>query len=227
MTSEPTTVFVWIWLPGTNDPVVCGRVDDDGGRVSFVYARSYRERPESVPIYETELPVRPGELFAESGVRLPLCIDDALPDSWGRRLINHRLGATAGEFSELTYLLESGSDRIGALDFQKSADAYKPRSAGQSTLDDMANASARIEAGQSLDAALEAALFHGTSIGGTRPKSLLRDGRRYLIVKFSSTSDMYPVCSRRIHRYGAGPTLRYRGCKRRTHKRGRPLRTAR
>jgi serine/threonine-protein kinase HipA len=36
-------------------------------------------------------------------------------------------------------------------------------------------------------------LLHGTSIGGARPKALLRDGERSLIAKFSSSGDTYPV----------------------------------
>ena len=193
MTSEPTTAFVWIWLPEATEPVVCGRVDDDGGRMSFTYARSYRDRTEAVPVYYRELPLIAGPQFAVSGLGLPLCLDDALPDSWGRRLMNHRLGALTGEFSDLTYLLESGSDRIGALDFQGSATDYQTRSADHPSLDDLATAAQCIEAGDPLNAALEAALLHGTSIGGARPKALLADGGRHLIAKFSSSTDSYPV----------------------------------
>ena len=36
----------------------------------------------------------------------PLCIDDAMPDSWGRTLVNHRLGQRTAELNELTYLLD-------------------------------------------------------------------------------------------------------------------------
>jgi serine/threonine-protein kinase HipA len=193
MTSEPTTAFVWIWLPDATEPVVCGRVDDDGGRISFTYARSYRDRGNAVAIYGAELPLVAGPQFAASGLRLPLCIDDALVDSWGRRLINFRLGAPTGEFSELTYLLESGSDRIGALDFQTSATEYQPRFTDHLGLHDLATAAQRIEAGEPLNAALEAALLHGTSIGGARPKALLIDAGRHLIAKLSSSTDTFPV----------------------------------
>lgn len=193
MISEPTTAFVWIWLPEASDPVVCGRLDDDGGRISFTYARSYRERTEAVPVYDRELALVAGPQFAVSGLRLPLCVDDALPDSWGRRLINHRLGAPTGEFSELTYLLESGSDRIGALDFQPNATDYQARATDHPGLHDLATAAQLIEAGEPLNAALEAALLHGTSIGGARPKALLTDGGRPLIAKFSSSTDSFPV----------------------------------
>ncbi|CAN5562354.1 HipA domain-containing protein [soil metagenome] len=124
---------------------------------------------------------------------MPLCIDDAMPDSWGRRLINHRLGELGAEFGDLTYLLESGSDRIGALDFQRSPTDYEPREVANPSLDDLAEASARVESGQRLNPALEAVLLRGTSIGGARPKALVDDEERKLIAKFSSRTDQYPV----------------------------------
>ena len=193
MISEPSTAYVWIWLPDADEPVVCGRLDDDGSRISFVYALSYRERADAIALYEPELPLLPGEHFAASGDRLPLCVDDAMPDSWGRRLVNHRLGVPTAELGELTYLLESGSDRIGALDFQESRDHYSPRYTDNTSLDALANAAALIEAGEPLDPALEEALLRGTSIGGARPKMLVDAGNRRLIAKFSSTTDLYPV----------------------------------
>ena len=106
--------------------------------------------------------------------------------------MNHRLGAGYAELPDLTYLLESGSDRIGALDFQVSAAEYVERDADQPTLDELTEASHRIDTGQALDPRLEMALLRGTSIGGARPKALLDDGTA-LIAKFSSTSDTYPV----------------------------------
>ncbi len=193
MTSEPETAFVWIWLPDRTEPVVCGRLDDEGGRLSFTYARSYREREDAVAVYEPELPLRAGAQRAASGGRLPLCIDDAMPDSWGRMLVNHRLGRPTAEFNELTYLLESGSDRIGALDFQPAPDVYVPREVDAPSLDDLATAAERIQAGEPLGAQLEAALLRGTSIGGARPKALLDDGDRRLVAKFSASTDTYPV----------------------------------
>jgi hypothetical protein len=60
MTSEPTAAFVWIWLPGAADPVVCGRIDADRTPVTFTSGRRYLDRSDAVPIYEPELP-RPDE----------------------------------------------------------------------------------------------------------------------------------------------------------------------
>jgi serine/threonine-protein kinase HipA len=173
--------------------VVGGRLDDDGGRISFTYARSYLGRADAVPVYEPELPLKSGPQFAASGVGLPFCLADASPDAWGRRLIHYRLKAGTGEFSELKYLLESGPDRIGAVDVQRQADRYEQGSLEPVTLDDLANAAHHIETGEALHPILEAALLHGTSIGGARPKASLLDGNRLLIAKFASSSDLYPI----------------------------------
>jgi serine/threonine-protein kinase HipA len=116
-----------------------------------------------------------------------------MPDSWGRRLVNHRLGAWTYDLPELTYLLASGSDRVGALDFQHSSTLYEPRGAGLPTLDDLSEASRQIEDGKPLNEHLNEVLMLGTSLGGARPKALVRDGARHLIAKFASTADGYPV----------------------------------
>jgi serine/threonine-protein kinase HipA len=186
---------VWIWLPNTTDPVVCGRLDQRDEQIVFVYARSYLDRANAVAIYESELPLRAGYQYPASAQAqgVPLCIDDAMPDSWGRRLVNHRLGGLTVELGDITYLLESGSDRIGALDFQESATEHVPREVTHVKLDELATASELIETGRPLSADLNAALLRGTSIGGARPKALIDDGDRKLIVKFSSSTDTYPV----------------------------------
>lgn len=54
---------------------------------------------------------------------LPLagCLRDAAPDAWGRRVIDARLASDPdADLGEPTCLLESGSDRIGTLDFETS-----------------------------------------------------------------------------------------------------------
>jgi len=87
--------------------------------------------------------------------------------------------------SLLTYLLAAGSDRIGALDFQASADTYRPRSAGASLAELIAVADL-VQAGEDLPAELERAVLQGSSVGGARPKALIDDDGRPLIAKFSS-----------------------------------------
>ena len=198
-TSDPQAAFVWTWLPGASEPVVAGRIDADGEMHTFTFARSYRERRDAVPLYEPELPLVPGTLRPTGGLTIAGCLRDSGPDSWGQRVIlaQHvgHLTSTSdvGELSSLTYLLESGSDRTGALDFQASASEYIPRTNSSATLEQLMAAAADIEAGRILPLALAEALTRGTSIGGARPKVLLTDAGRSLIAKFASTTDIRAV----------------------------------
>lgn len=198
MTSEAAgTGFAWIWLPGADEPVVAGRIDRRGGRFIFGYGRSYLAREDAIALYAPELPLRPGVIEPPDGLEIANCLLDAGPDSWGRRVILNRLlgpaAAPGGELDQLTYLLHAGSDRIGALDFQRSPTEYAARSHDTATLADLASASELIQAGAALPPELEAALTAGSSVGGARPKALLRTGDRRLIAKFSSLTDEYPI----------------------------------
>lgn len=124
---------------------------------------------------------------------------DAAPDAWGRRVIlNKKFGVKGNELdnlelSELTFLLESGSDRIGALDFQLSPSEYVPRSPTNATLEELMESAQRVEKGIPLSPELDQALHHGSSIGGARPKALIEDGAIKHVAKFSSSSDVYSV----------------------------------
>ncbi len=199
MTSEPREGYVWVWLPGATAPVVAGLLrQGQQGAYVFTYGRSYLTRPDAISLFPDELPLRPGTQRRDTD-DIPSCLRDAAPDAWGRRVIIHRLtghrgqAAAAVELDELTYLLESGSDRIGALDFQVSATEYVARESEQATLDALSEAATRVERGEALAPELARVLQHGTSIGGARPKALLTDAGRKLIAKFSTSNDLYNV----------------------------------
>jgi serine/threonine-protein kinase HipA len=205
MTSNPHNkeAFVWIWLPGETQPVVAGKLEADNGIIHFNYGRSYLDRTDdknpAIPIYEPELPLRAGLLPLLGDLEIPNCIRDAAPDAWGRRvIINKQFGlkgrdADTGSLDELTYLLESGSDRIGALDFQRSPTEFVPRTPNGASLEELLASAERVEQGVPLTAELDQALFHGSSIGGARPKALIEEPDAKYIAKFSSSSDLYSV----------------------------------
>lgn len=191
-TAGPPDAFVWVWLPGAADPVVAGRLIDRGAVTAFAYGRSYLQNPDAVSLHLPELPLRRGEIPPRSG-EIAGCVADAAPDAWGRRVIEHRRTGARSDLHVLAYLLESGSDRIGALDFQPSATRYEARSGDAASLAELAEAAERVESGEPLTPALDRALLHGTSVGGARPKALLADGTRSVIAKFASSTDPYPV----------------------------------
>lgn len=194
MTSEPTEAYVWVWLPGRTNPVVAGRLTVDGAGVHrFVYGRSYRSRDHAQDLYLPELPLSAtGSIEPLPGLDVAGLIADAAPDAWGRRVVESRRRDTTRDASLLTLLLESGSDRIGALDFQTSPRHYEHRGE-PATLEQLLTAADLLDSGKALPAELDQALLHGSSVGGARPKATLVDGDRSLIAKFSSTTDVMPV----------------------------------
>ena len=195
--------FVWIWLPDETEPVVAGRLEAENGNILFNYGKSYLDRTgdskPAIAIYEPELPLKAGVLPLPGGLTMPGCIRDAAPDAWGRRvIINKKLGfkgsgTDTAELDELTYLLESGSDRIGALDFQRSPTEYVPRTATNVNIEELIESAERVEKGVALTPDLDQALFHGSSIGGARPKALIQDQGKKYVAKFSSSTDLYSV----------------------------------
>ena len=196
---KPDEAYVWIWLPDETDPVVAGRLYAEGDTLRFNYGRSYLDRPNAISIYPPELPLQSGELALLPGLSMPGCIRDGSPDAWGRRvIINHVSGSKERQadvtlLDELTYLLESGSDRTGALDFQLSPAEYVPRNPANATLEELLEAVERIEKGLPLSPELDLAFRHGSSIGGARPKALIETEDKKYIAKFSSSSDLYNV----------------------------------
>ncbi|MEI8027421.1 MAG: type II toxin-antitoxin system HipA family toxin [Pseudomonadota bacterium] len=196
--------YVWIWLPKEISPVVAGKLEvDDRGSIHFNYGKSYLNRigenPSAIPIYEPELPLKQGILPLFEGLNIPGCIRDSAPDAWGRRVIINKILGRKGkdedtsQLNEITYLLESGSDRIGALDFQRSSSEYTSRSSTYVQLDELLESASRVEQGVPLKPELDQALFHGSSIGGARPKALIENQERKYVAKFPLSSDLYNV----------------------------------
>ncbi len=201
--SKAREAFVWVWLPNETQPVVAGKLEAIDRAVLFNYGKSYLERMNNtapaMSLYEPELPLKSGELPLLDGLSMPGCIRDAAPDAWGRRvIINKTLGlkgknTDTADLDELTYLLESGSDRIGALDFQRSPTEYVPRVAANVPLSELLESAERVEKGVPLTPELDLALYHGSSIGGARPKALIEDQGKKYVAKFSSNDDLYKV----------------------------------
>lgn len=199
MPTSTSDIYVWAWLPGAGEPIFAGALRAfDGAGLSFAYGRDYLalENPPSLlfapKINNVALPRTWYEPTHNLG--LPATLRDASPDSWGRRVIINQVFGSAAEgntglLTERDYLLRSGSNRLGNLDFQTSQTAYEPR-VENATLDQLYNAAQLVDEGVPLPENLAQALLHGTAIGGARPKALLQqDGREY-IAKFSTAEEI-------------------------------------
>lgn len=197
--TQYTDVYVWVWLPYETGPVVAGQLTLNESSYVFNYGKSYLARDNAISLYDKELPLQSGVIPLLKGLIIPGCIRDAAPDVWGRRVIINTLTGQKGQainvdqFDELTYMLESGSDRIGALDFQLSATEYCPRIATNATLDELLQSAERVEKGIALTPELDQAIQYGSAIGGARPKALIDDEDKKYIAKFPLTNDTYSV----------------------------------
>lgn len=207
MNSQPSDVFVWAWPPGEITPILAGRLTPSWSyvpsageqlvRYKFGYAGSYMRNPSAIPL-------GPGLPFSEKSVNnwgkeeMPAELQDGMPDGWGRRLIMRQHTGAVGENlqDEVTvadparFMLESSSDRLGAIDFQSRHDEYLPRNEPAS-IEDLQQAAQASEDGE-VPPALLHALVPGTSLGGARPKATLTDGEGGWMVKFQSRNDITP-----------------------------------
>ena len=181
MTSE-RVAFVHIWLPMAAQSVLCGRLEQRAdGRLDWVYARSYRMLDTAIALDPQELPLTPGRALPPLG-DLHGVIRDAAPDAWGRRVMQH---TTLQPLVELDFLVGADVDRVGALVVTSSRQP-PARVDMETSLDDLTAAAATIESGGTLPPRLAMAMVRGTSVGGARPKALVRDGKTAYVAKFST-----------------------------------------
>jgi len=163
----------------------------------FGYGRRYAHRSNRLEIDPVSLGLNnenatPDRIQLPAG-NLPLFggIRDAAPDSWGRRVIEAKLKVPANSLPESRYLLEAGSDRVGALDVRQSMDSPEILNpAPVSQLEYLLDAAQRIERGEPIPTALMPIFDAGTALGGARPKASVRetDGGLWL-AKFPGVND--------------------------------------
>ena len=186
MTSE---AFVWIHLPGEEAPTLAGRIRHEGtpgGAVGrFVYGKSYLANPAAVAIDPFALPLREEEFATALLGGHFSALQDAGPDSWGKRLATLEHGPQ----DELGYLLCSRGDQAGALSFSTAADA--PPMQGQrfdfASVEALSEAATLADQGAPLKARHLKLLQPGS--GGARPKfSVIKDGALWL-AKLASVKD--------------------------------------
>ena len=199
MTSE-RDCFVYVVPPGATEFVTAGRfrwIDDGAAAVGqFVYGRTYRERSDAVELdpVELRLSAQVYETARMQGFFGP--IRDAMPDFWGRRVIERNSGST--ELSEFDYLMLGPDDRAGALGFGRAVEPPAARRRFNRTLDlgalqraaDAVLADDREAAGATADR-VEELLLLGTSMGGARPKAVVEYEGGLWIAKFGRTDDRW------------------------------------
>ncbi|MEW5965680.1 MAG: type II toxin-antitoxin system HipA family toxin [Pseudomonadota bacterium] len=187
---------VWLTLPDGSrlrcGELAFGDADHQGRYASaFRYVPDYLSDPRAFVLDPVALPLVERE-FTSTQLNPPLqAFEDALPDVWGRRLLVLRHGLKRGRQSE-PHLLEClNGGGLGALAFAPpaTAPAWIDAAAEGVQVEALADAAARIEAGEPVDATCRLLLAAGSSPGGARPKALVHDAAGHWIAKFPSRPD--------------------------------------
>ncbi len=195
--------FVYIVLPGATEFVTAGRfrvsqVRDDLSLGEFVYGKSYLARQDAVELDPIELKLQQTRYETVRMNGFFGAIRDAMPDFWGRRVIERNLGKQ--NIDEFDYLLYGPDDRAGALAFGLGVVPPAPRRQFNRTLDleslqKIAEAIINnnvIEVEHQNDAKqVQELLLEGTSMGGARPKAVIEANDSLWIAKFSSPQDRW------------------------------------
>ena len=204
MTSE-RECYVYIVPPDSTEFVTAGRLrttDVDGVRLGqFVYRRTYRESRDAVELdpVELKLPARSQTYTTSRMGGFFGAIRDAMPDYWGRLVIDRHVGVAPLE--EFDYLLHGPDDRVGALGFGLNVQPPAPTRRFNRTLDlaRLQAAADDVVVGRPSTGAhsertrAEQLLVAGTSLGGARPKAMVRDADGLWIAKFARPDDRWNV----------------------------------
>jgi serine/threonine-protein kinase HipA len=190
--------FVYIQLPHSLTFTTCARYQldalEDGTNLGrFVYGQSYLEREDAVPLDPFNLPLMPREFRTVHLGGLFGALRDVTPDAWGRRVVERRISSS--DLTEFEYLVNASAGGIGALAFGDTLEAQAPRGAavpGVHELKELRHAAARIEAALPLSEDLADLLQPGSSLGGARPKTVVRDEEGTLwLAKFPAREDRW------------------------------------
>ena len=179
------TLFLW-YLGRPAQPVLIGaiRLLRTLRGVSLRYAPDWLRAgfalSEDLPLVDTEM--LPREKDTAAGA-----VDDARPDRWGERVI--RMLERPPRLSLLEMLFFAGDERFGALGVSTSPQSYVPRGAGP--LPQLSDAGAvhdlvrKVIAGDALDEAHRRLIAPGATMGGARPKALIRMHGAQWLLKFA------------------------------------------
>lgn len=201
------------WL---DSPVCLGELGYESLRGSDSYSFSYNPdwlKHNGNVLLSADLNNYTGAQYTQPGKDIFGCFADALPDRWGKTLLNRREQILAFEeqrparrLSSYDYL--TGIDdfsRIGALRFKNTPDGPFINSDNRLCIPPITDLRALVQASMEFERSeyanvmpekrwVQQLIHPGTSLGGARPKACVRDENGQLcMAKFPSRNDDYDI----------------------------------
>jgi serine/threonine-protein kinase HipA len=194
------SIYIGLALDG-NDPVIAAAliklarkgVVESG---AFAYGKQYLSSADAIALNPLHLPLSdktmdlPEQRLRDGGT-LPLTIRDALPDKWGRLVLQSSYGKT---LDDIDVLLLSNADRVGAMVFSETPRiALEAIQENLTPLEDLSEATLRLERQLEISPEMRRLLNRGGSLGGARPKATFIHNNQRWIAKFPAQGDDYDV----------------------------------
>ena len=209
-------LFVFADFDWLEIPELIGELSFDSVRgnetYGFSFAKEWLSKHGDIFLSE-DLQNFPGVQYTRPGQDIFSCFSDALPDRWGRTLLNRREQIAAQEekrsvkhLSSFDYLI--GIDdfsRMGGFRFAETLDGKFINCEPNLKVPPLANVRELMQAAQKIEASEEKHILPekkwinhlinpGTSLGGARPKaSIIDEGGSLTIAKFPSRKDLYDM----------------------------------
>lgn len=177
-------------LAGVDTPV--GVLDMNNGLFRFAYGKSWLANDKAFAIDPINLPLSE-KVYSDRF--LWHCFEDALPDRWGQRVVLalHRQPPR----NLIEWLISARGAGVGALRFSGALSKVLPDAQipDYEDLKDLMALAEAIDRGEmtpdSFDPRLAKALWHGSSMGGGRPKVVvMKDGLSW-IAKLGASNDQF------------------------------------
>ncbi|MFA7239429.1 MAG: type II toxin-antitoxin system HipA family toxin [Sulfuricellaceae bacterium] len=174
---------------------VKGNVRDQRVLSEFRYDAAYLQERRGFALDPYALPLQAATHAFSGG--LPLVVEDALPDAWGRAIIARDYNLAPWDCHPAS-LLRYLRNPLGALSFAPMVRGRAARDLPDAPipqLSDLAGVEQNIEEweGRNLSREVIAAIRAGSSLGGARPKVLVQEGGCGWIAKFPSREDDFDV----------------------------------
>jgi len=189
------TLYLW-WLGHPQAPQRVGtlrlvrRSAMQHGGVALRYAPEWLTHGFAL---SEDLPLRDHEFLPTAPDAAVGAVDDARPDRWGERVI--RFLIKPQRLSTLDHLYFAGDDRFGALSVSLSDEAYQPYRHGvMPQLNDVQQVHdliRQVERGEPVPPELLRFVAPGATLGGAKPKALLKMEGASWILKFAESGEAW------------------------------------
>ena len=211
-----TKLYVYADFDWFDTPQLIGELSYDSVRGSETYGFSYDKEwlvKYGDVFLSEDLQNYPGIQYTRPEKDIFACFSDALPDRWGRTLLNRREQITASEqkrpvrrLTSFDYLMGiDDASRMGGFRFAETLGGQFINCEASLRVPPLANVRELMYAAHEIEASEEkhllpskkwlAQLLHpGTSLGGARPKaSVIDEDGNLTVAKFPSRKDDYDV----------------------------------